>query len=121
MERFLSERDRLPNNRICDIHYAEIRREPIRAVRRIYEFFGWSLSREAEQNIRVLIASQAKRESANHRYDLSQFGADADEVLSAFVRYCEQFGLSHSTHVRHKRTTRRLSHMIESQQLGHDV
>src|SRR6059058_4009727 len=75
MKKFLRERDRLENNRICDIQYDEIRREPIRAVRRIYEYFGWSLSHEAERRMRVLVASQVKRKSANHRYDLSQFGS----------------------------------------------
>jgi Sulfotransferase family len=115
MDKFLRERDRLAHNRICDIQYDEIHREPIRAVRRIYEFFGWSLSQKAEQSMRVLIASQAKRQSANHRYDLSQFGANADDVLSAFAPYCKRFGLS-STRVRQKPATRRLSHMIEPQQ-----
>jgi hypothetical protein len=116
MDKFLHDRDRLADNRICDIQYEEIRREPIRAVRRIYEFFGWSLSREAEQNMRVLIASQAQRESANHRYDLSQFDASADDVLSAFAPYCNRFGLSQFTRVRHESATRQSSHMIEPQQ-----
>src|SRR5215831_3151183 len=111
MDKFLNERDGLADNRICDIQYDEIRREPIRTVRRIHEFFGWSLSREAEQNMRVLIASQAKRESANHRYDLSQFGANANDVLSAFAPYCERFGLSQSIHVRHEPAARRSSAM----------
>ena len=121
MDKFLRERDRLADNRICDIQYDEIRREPIRAVRRIYEFFGWSLSQEAEQSMRVLIASQAKRQSANHRYDLSQFGTSADEVLSVFAPYCERFGLSLLTRVRQEPATRRLPHMIEPQHFGHDV
>jgi hypothetical protein len=116
MEKFLPERDRLPDNRICDIQYEEIRREPIQAVRRIYEFFGWSLSREAEQNMRVLIANQAKRESANHRYNLSQFGASADDVLSGFAPYCKRFGPWQSNGVRHEAATRRSSHMVEPQQ-----
>src|SRR5215472_7364466 len=68
MEKFLPERDRLSDNRICDIEYEEIRRDPIRAVRRIYEYFGWSLSHEAEQCMSGLVASQAQRQSANHRY-----------------------------------------------------
>jgi hypothetical protein len=96
MKKFLRERDRLAKNRICDIQYDEIRREPIRAVRRIYEYFGWSLSHEAERRMRVLVASQAKRQSANHRYDLSQFGFSAGEVLSVFATYCQQFGLAQS-------------------------
>jgi hypothetical protein len=113
MDKFLRERDRLADNRICDIQYEEISREPIRAVRRIYEFFGWSLSGEAEQSMRVLIASQAKRESANHRYDLSQFAARADDVLNAFAPYCNRFGLSQFARAQHETATHRSSHMIE--------
>src|ERR1044071_4927054 len=100
MDKFLRERDRLANNRICDIQYDEIRREPIRAVRRIYEYFGWSLSHEAERRMRALVASQAKRQSANHRYDLSQFGSSAGEVLSVFATYCQRFGLALPSRVR---------------------
>jgi len=120
MDKFLNHRHRLADGRICDIQYDEIRREPFRAVRRIYEFFGWSLSREAEQNIGALVASQAKRASANHRYDLSQFGANAHDVLNAFGSYCERFGLSQSPHVRQP-TSRRSSQVIEPQQLGHEI
>jgi hypothetical protein len=116
MDKFVRERDRLAGNRICDVQYEEIRREPIRTVRRIYEFFGWSLSPEAEQSMRVLIASQAKRQSVNHRYDLSQFGASADDVHGAFAPYCERFGLLQLTRVRREPPTRRSSHMIEPQQ-----
>jgi hypothetical protein len=100
MKKFLRERDRLENNRVCDVQYDEIRREPIRAVRRIYEYFDWSLSHEAERRMRALIASQANRQSANHRYDLSQFGSSAEEVLSLFAPYCERFGLAHRSSVR---------------------
>jgi hypothetical protein len=102
MNKFLSERDRLAGNRICDIQYDEIRREPIGAVRRIYEYFGWTLSREAEQRMRVLVASQAERQSANHRYDLSQFGSSAQQVLSVFATYCQRFGLAQPSSVQQK-------------------
>ena len=106
MDKFLRERDRLPKNRICDIQYDDIRREPIDAVRRIYEFFGWSLSQEAEQRMRVLVASQAERQSANHRYDLSQFGSSAEEVLSVFATYCQRFGLAQPSGVQEKQAAR---------------
>src|SRR5881628_3546687 len=66
MEKFLNGRDRLASERICDLQYNQIRRDPISAVRRIYDHFGWSLSPEAEQRMRVLVASNAQRESANH-------------------------------------------------------
>lgn len=104
MKNFLGERDRLENNRICDIQYDEIRREPIRAVRRIYEYFGWSLSNEAERCMRALVASQAKRQSANHRYDLSQFDSSPEEVLRVFATYCQRFGLDEASGVKRQET-----------------
>jgi Sulfotransferase family len=96
MDKFLNERDRLANNRICDVEYDEISREPIAAVRRVYDHFGWALSREAEQRMRSLVASHAQRQPGNHRYHLSQFGSSAEEVLSAFAPYSQRFGLSPS-------------------------
>src|SRR5215216_125617 len=66
IEKFLRERDQLPNNRICDLEYHEISRDPIAAVKRIYQHFGWSLSEKAEQRMRVLIATHAQRQPGNH-------------------------------------------------------
>jgi hypothetical protein len=93
MDKFLNERDRLAGNRICDVEYDEISRDPIAAVTRIYNYFGWSLSQQAEQRMRTLVASHAQRQPGNHRYHLSQFGTSAEEVLSAFAPYCQRFGL----------------------------
>src|SRR4029077_14974617 len=43
LDRFLQERGRLLNNRICDVEFEEISRDPIAAARRVYHHFGWSL------------------------------------------------------------------------------
>src|SRR5206468_11529901 len=106
MNKFLPERNRLADNRICDIKYDQIRREPIGVVRQIYDYFGWSLSQEAEQRMRILVPSQAERQSANHRYDLSQFGSSAQEVLSVFSTYCQRFGLAQPSGVQQKQAAR---------------
>jgi hypothetical protein len=106
MAKFLRQRDRLENNRICDIQYDEIRREPIRAVRWIYKYFGWSLSHEAERRMRVLVASQAQRKSANHRYDLSEFGSSAEEVVRKFGTYCQRFSFAQPSGVQQKQAAR---------------
>jgi Sulfotransferase family len=105
MDKFLRERDRLTDNRICDIKYEEIRRDPIGAVRRIYDYFGWSLSPESERCMRAVVATQSERPS-NHRYHLSQFGSSAEEVLKAFAPYCQRFGFSRSTGVQQEQPTR---------------
>ena len=94
LERFLQERDRLEPRRICDLAYTEIRGDPIAAVRRIYDYFGWSLTRQAEQRMRVVLANQPQEQHGFHRYNLSQFGLQAAEGEKAFALYCERFGLS---------------------------
>src|SRR5213595_775283 len=62
LDRFLQERDRLEPRRICDLAYSEIRRDPIAAIRRIYEHFAWSLTREAEQRMRAILANQPREQ-----------------------------------------------------------
>ena len=94
MEKFLRERDRLAEDRICDLEYDAICRDPVAAVRQIYKHFGWSLSPETERRMQALVAGHAQRQSGNHRYDLSQFGSSPQEVFSAFAPYCQRFGFS---------------------------
>jgi hypothetical protein len=94
MEKFLRERNRLAGDRIYDLEYDAICRDPMATVRQIYEHFGWSVSPEAERRMRALIAGHAQRQSGNHRYDLSEFGSSPEEVFSAFAPYCQRFGFS---------------------------
>jgi hypothetical protein len=94
LDRFLHERDRLADYRICDVNYIEVCRDPIAAVRRIYEHFGWLLSTEAAQRMRLALASQPQDQYGRHRYNLSQFGLDPAEEVEAFPAYRERFDLS---------------------------
>jgi hypothetical protein len=93
LDRFLHERDRLAAYRICDVNYIEVCRDPIAAVRRIYEHFGWLLSAEAAQRMRLVLASLPQDQYGRHRYNLSQFGLDPAEGVEAFAAYCERFDL----------------------------
>jgi hypothetical protein len=94
LDRFLRERDRLAEHRICDVDYAEIRRDPLAVVRRIYTHFGWSLSPKAEQGMRRALTSPLQERNGLHRYDLSQFGVQEAESAARFAAYCDRFGLA---------------------------
>ena len=93
LDRFLRERDRLAERRICDVNYAEIRRNPLSAVRRIYAHFGWSLSQKVEQRMRHALANQRQERNGLHRYHLSQFGVREEDCAARFAAYCDRFGL----------------------------
>jgi hypothetical protein len=101
LDTFLEGRDRLPENRICDVNYVEILRDTLAVVRRIYEYFGWSLSTKVEELMRQALASQPRDRYRLHRYDLSQFGVQEGESAPRFAAYCDRFRLA----VRRKRTS----------------
>ena len=94
LEKFLQERGRLGEHRICDVNYVEICRDPLVAVRRIYAHFGWSLSQKVEQRMIRALASQPEERYKLHRYDLSQFEVQEEESAARFAAYCDRFGLA---------------------------
>ncbi len=94
LDRFLQDRDGLGEQRICDVNYVEIRRDPLAALRRIYAHFGWSLCQKVEQRMRRALASQPEDRHRLHRYDLSQFGVHEAESAARFAAYCDRFGLA---------------------------
>ena len=77
LERFLVDRQRLESQRVCDLPYQDIRRDPIAAVRRIYEHFNWKLSTFAEERMREVLANQPPEQVGSHRYVPAQFGLDS--------------------------------------------
>ena len=74
LKRFTAERDRLPAERVCDLHYSHIQRDPIAAIRSIYDRFGWALSTATEDRMRAVLAAQPRHRRGSHRYHPSQFG-----------------------------------------------
>jgi hypothetical protein len=94
MTAFLAERDRLPPDRICDLSYLQIRRDPIAAIEQFYNYFGWDFSSQAEQRMRDVLANQPRRQNGLHRYEPQQFGLDPDEVAERFAVYRQRFGLA---------------------------
>jgi hypothetical protein len=93
LERFLVDRGRLESERVCDLPYQDIRRDPIAAVRRIYDHFNWQLSDATEERMREVLAHQPPEQVGSHRYLPAQFGLEADEMADLFANYCERFDL----------------------------
>jgi hypothetical protein len=91
--KFMGERDRLGPERIFDLSYVELRRDPIGAVRRVYEHFGWLLSPRAENRMREVLAKQPRDVHGFHRYEAAQFGLCPEHEQEFFSSYCERFSV----------------------------
>jgi Sulfotransferase family len=91
LTKFIYDRDRLGGERIFDLSYVELRRDPIDAVRRVYNHFGWLLSLRAENRIREILAKQPRDLQGFHRYEAAQFGLRPEHEQEFFADYCERF------------------------------
>jgi len=100
LSKFLSQRDRLPPERILDISYLELRRDPIGTVRSVYEYFGWPFSAAAENRMRDVLAKQPRDVHGFHRYQPAQFGLRPEHEQEFFSNYCERFSVSSSISLR---------------------
>jgi hypothetical protein len=94
---FLAVRDKLSANRICDLHYDEVRRDPITATQRVYEQFDWKLQPETEQAMRETLAKENSRSNGVHRYSAAYFQLQG---TNGFAEYCERFGFATSKAIR---------------------
>ncbi len=90
IRRFVSERERLPSDRVLDLHHSALQKDPMGGVQRVYQHFGWTLSPKVEQQMKELLAQLDADRKKSHRYDSSQFGLTNIEEFDA---YRERFGL----------------------------
>ena len=81
-----------PADLFVDVLYADLIRDPLATVRRIYRHFGRRLGPAAEDRMRAFLAANPRDKHGRHRYALTHFGLDPDQVRARYRGYCERFG-----------------------------
>ncbi len=76
-----------------DLSFADILRDPLDCVARIYRHFDLELTEEAETKMRQFLAENQREKHGTHLYTLEMFGLASDEVERAFRPYIERFAL----------------------------
>jgi hypothetical protein len=79
--------------RFLDLHYEQIVRDPVAAVRAIYAHAEMELGTEAERRMRAFLAANPQDRHGPHRYTLEQYGLDRDEEAGRYAGYCTRFGI----------------------------
>jgi hypothetical protein len=89
----LRQSGRVSPERVVDVQYRELTRDPMATVRRIYTQFTLPLTAEAERRMRQFLAANQRNKHGRHHYDLENFGLDARELAHRFKAYSEYFGV----------------------------
>ena len=76
-----------------DVHHGDVSRDPIGAVRRIYDHYGLTLTDEAETAMLAFMAANGKGKHGGHHYTAEQFGLTKAGLRERFAEYIETFGV----------------------------
>jgi hypothetical protein len=89
--RIMDAREKLGHDRIIDVHYADLVREPITTMRRLYKSLGDTFTPESETGMTAWLADNPPDKFGRHEYKLKQFGLTEEKVLPRFERYLSQY------------------------------
>ncbi len=90
-ERIMDSRDRLGEDRIVDVHYAELMRNPIATMRQLYRDIGDEFTPEAEAAMQAWLDDNPQDKFGRHEYKLDQFGLSLGELEQRFERYLSRY------------------------------
>jgi hypothetical protein len=93
LARSMAVRDRSlpPTAAVFDVQFAELMRDEIGMVRRLYAHFDLPLSDEVEARMRRFLAAHPRDEHGRHRYTLAAAGLDPDVERRRYAAYQARF------------------------------
>ena len=91
MERAITERARIGEDRFLDVHHCELVDDPRGTIRRIYDWLGLDLSPAVAQTIFDWQQANAVGAKGTHRYTAEQFGLTVDQIRSDYDFYIRHF------------------------------
>ncbi len=83
-----------PDVPVLDVHYADLARDPLGTMGRVYDGFGDTLGGPALDAMAAHVASHPKGRFGRHRYRLDEFGLDRGELRERFAGYVDRYGIA---------------------------
>jgi hypothetical protein len=94
VEQAIDARSRLGEDRFVDVHHRDLIADPMREVRRVYEFIGCELSLAVEQALLDWQVENRSGAHGTHRYTPEQFGLRADQLRTDYDFYVKHFDIA---------------------------
>jgi hypothetical protein len=94
VERAMAARENTPAGSVLDVHYRDLVRDPMAQMKRIHTFAELDWNEESERRVDGWLRGNPQHKHGTHRYELSDFGLDADELDARFKGYRERFRIT---------------------------
>jgi hypothetical protein len=86
------------DNSVLHLHYRQIIRSPLDAVRSIYRHCNLVLTEQAEARMRRWLSTAVNVSRPSREYELAEFGLDPHLLRERFARYTDTFGIEIERH-----------------------
>jgi hypothetical protein len=78
-------------DRFIDVHYADMMRDPIGTMRKVYARLGDELTPQAEAGMQSWVDANPQDKFGRHEYKLAQYGLSTEKLEPLFERYLSRF------------------------------
>jgi hypothetical protein len=89
--RIMDARAAIGEDRIIDVHYADLMRKPLETMRGVYESLGEDFSPAAEAGMQAWLKDNPQDKFGKHEYKLARFGLTEQGVRQLFERYLSRY------------------------------
>jgi len=89
--RGMAARDVIGEDRIIDVHYADMTRDPMGVMRKLYKQLGDELTPAAEAAMQGWIDDNPQDKFGRHEYKLAQFGLTKEKLEPMFAEYLRRY------------------------------
>lgn len=91
VNRIMDTRSRIGRDRIADVHYAELMRDPLGTMRRLYAQLNDEFTPAAEAGMKAWLDDNPQGKFGRHAYKLGQFGLSKADLEPMFERYLSAY------------------------------
>lgn len=91
VNRVMDFRDKHGEEKIIDVHYADLVRDPVGTTKALYARLGDAFTPEAEAGIQAWVDDNPQDKFGVHEYKLAQFGLTKEGLAPHFERYLSRY------------------------------
>ncbi len=91
VDRIMDFREKFGEDRIIDVHYANMTEDPVGSMRELYAGLGDEFTPEVEQGMRDWLDDNPQNKFGKHEYKLAEFGLSVERVAPVLERYQDKY------------------------------
>ena len=92
--RIMDFRDKFGEDRVIDVHYADLLSDPVGETRKLYAKLGDAWTAEAEAGIQGWVNDNPQDKFGRHEYKLAQYGHSVESLTPMFERYLARYDVA---------------------------